>query len=440
MSRKKRPEGTRRPNGTSTVYYSEYDGKWHGRVTMGVKDDGRPDRRHVKRATEAEAIKAVQELEAKRSTGDVTRPGTPWKVEKWLTHWLDTIATPSITPNAASAYRYAVNKWLIPGIGGHRLDRLQPEHLEALYAKMLAAGKAPGYAHQVHRTIKTALNVAHARGRITRNPAELAKAPKLAEDEIVPFTVDEARKILRAARDGRNGVRYSLALTLGLRKGETLGLKWSRIDLDNGVLRTPKQIQRHRWQHGCDDPHECGARLHKTKPCKPDCTVHRRKPCPPVCAPNCAKHASACPQRHSGGLREVDVKSRAGRRGVGIPKPLLRDLVEHKARQDAERRRAGSVWQEGGWVFTQPTGRPVDPRADHDEWKALLDHAGVREARLHDARHTAATMLLVLGVPPRAVMEIMGWSQLSMTARYQHVSAELVASIANQMEGLFWKD
>jgi integrase len=83
-------------------------------------------------------------------------------------------------------------------------------------------------------------------------------------------------------------------------------------------------------------------------------------------------------------------------------------------------------------------GRPIDPRADHDEWKALLKSAGVRDARLHDARHTAATMLLVLGVPTRAVMELMGWSQMSMTTRYQHIPSELVRGIAQQVETLLW--
>jgi integrase len=90
-------------------------------------------------------------------------------------------------------------------------------------------------------------------------------------------------------------------------------------------------------------------------------------------------------------------------------------------------------------VFPQPTGRPTDPRADYEDWRILLREAGVRPARLHDARHTAATMLLVLKVPNRAVMDVMGWSDASMTGRYQHVPAEVLTSIAEQMGGLLWK-
>ena len=133
------------------------------------------------------------------------------------------------------------------------------------------------------------------------------------------------------------------------------------------------------------------------------------------------------------------MKSRAGRRAVGIPAPLVEALRQHREAQRKEREIAGQLWVEGDWVFAQQNGRPIDPRADHDAWKALLKEAGVRDARLHDARHTAATMLLVLGVPTRAVMEVMGWSQMAMTTRYQHLAPELIGGIASQVAGLLWK-
>lgn len=426
---------TRKPNGRSSIYLGS-DGYWHGRVTVGVRDDGKPDRRHVTAKSEALVTRKVRELEKQRDSGRVRRTGG-WTVEGWLTHWVEEIARPAVRPTTLVGYRAAVYKHLIPKVGAHRLDTLKPEHLEKLYSLMTATGSAPGTAHQAHRTVKTALNEALRRGHITLNPAQLAKAPRVEEEEIEPFTVEEARRLLAAAAERRNGVRFAIALSLGLRKGEALGLKWHRLDLDSGLLRTPKQLQRHKWQHGCTDPHACGARLHKTEPCPTNCQRHT-KPCPPPCPPNCVRHASGCPLRHSGGLVEVDVKSRAGKRTVGIPDPLLRALREHKKTQDKEREQAAELWQEGDWVFTQPNGRPIDPRADHDEWKALLKSAGVRDARLHDARHTAATMLLVLGVPTRAVMELMGWSQMSMTTRYQHIPSELVRGIAQQVETLLW--
>ncbi|WBB95281.1 site-specific integrase [Solwaraspora sp. WMMA2080] len=427
----------RKPNGASSIYKGT-DGYWHGRVTVGVKDNGRPDRRHVSAKTEAEVTRKVRALERERDNGTVRKTGQRWTVEKWLTHWVETIAAPSVRETTMVGYRAAVYKHLIPGIGAHRLNRLEPEHLEKLYAKMIRTGSAPGTAHQAHRTVKTALNVALRRGHVARNVAQLAKAPRLDEQEIEPFTVKEAQRILTAAANRRNGVRFALALALGLRKGEALGLKWRRIDLDRGLLRTPRQLQRHKWQHGCDDPHACGQLRHKVDPCPPDCRRHKQ-PCPPPCPAGCTRHASSCPKRHGGGLKEVDVKSRAGRRAVGIPRPLLDALRQHKAMQEKEREVAAQLWQEGGWVFAQPNGRPIDPRADHESWKALLREANVRDARLHDARHTAATILLVLGVPTRAVMEVMGWSQMAMTTRYQHLAPGVVSGIADQVAGLLWE-
>lgn len=82
-------------------------------------------------------------------------------------------------------------------------------------------------------------------------------------------------------------------------------------------------------------------------------------------------------------------------------------------------------------------GDPVHPRVDHDTWKSLLNSVGVRDARLHDARHTAATSLL-LKVPDRAVMDIMGWAQVTMTKRYQHITTELTTMIADQVGSLYW--
>ena len=114
-------------------------------------------------------------------------------------------------------------------------------------------------------------------------------------------------------------------------------------------------------------------------------------------------------------------------------------LIQHRDAQAGEREHAGTVWQEGGWMFAQPNGRPLDPRRDLQDWKDLLADAGVREARLHDARHTAATVLLLLGVPERAVMEFMGWSNSAMAKRYQHVTAVLRQDIARRLDGFLWR-
>jgi integrase len=100
--------------------------------------------------------------------------------------------------------------------------------------------------------------------------------------------------------------------------------------------------------------------------------------------------------------------------------------------------RAANLWKEGDWVFASPTGRPLNPNSDYHAWKALLRRAGVRDGRLHDARHTAATVLLVLGVPERAVMGIIGWSTTATAARYQRVTDPIRRDVARRVGGLVW--
>ncbi|WP_431894639.1 tyrosine-type recombinase/integrase [Nonomuraea sp. bgisy101] len=401
--------GKRKPNGASSIYFGK-DGKWHGRVTVGVKDDGKPDRRHIERKTEAEVIKAVRELERQRDGGNVRKAGQRWTVEKWLNHWIENIAVPpAIRESTHSGYKVDVTKHLIPGIGAHRLDKLQPEHLEKLYAKMQRSGSSAGTAHHVHRTIRAALNEAVRRGHLSKNPATLAKAPVLSDEEIEPYDVDEIRRLLKAAEElPRNSARWGIALALGLRQGEALGLRWENVDLDKGTLRVRRSRQRPKYAHGCGD-----------KPCG-------RKP-------------GFCPKREQINQATADTKSKAGRRTIGLPDELVDLLRKHKAEQDKDREAARQLWQEGGWVFTTATGQPVSPYSDYHEWKALLKAAGLRDGRLHDARHTAATVLLILGVPERTVMSIMGWSTSGMAARYQHVTDGIRQNVARQVGGLIWE-
>lgn len=434
MARKKRAEGTRAPNGASSIYLGK-DGKWHGRVTMGVRDDGSPDRRHVERKTEAEVIRAVRALERERDSGKARKAGSgKWTVEKWLLHWFEHTVQPNVRYKTWKYYSTGIHNYLIPGLGAHRLEKLEAEHVERFYAKLRKSGLKQFTLLQIHRTLRAALNEAEKRERITRNPIRVIRTPQITETEIEPLTVEDAQSILLLARERRNGVRWAIALALGLRQGEALGLKWPDITTEwhhgcpekdacgsapvdcpvaflTGTLTVRRALQRQTWQHGCAPEAPCGR-----------------------------KRGAECPNRHSGGLVIVEPKSRAGRRVVSLPSPLAHALIDHRAAQAAERAHAANLWQDNGWVFAQPTGKPIDTRADHGEWKELLAAAGVREARLHDARHTAATFLLVLGVSDRAAMDVMGWSKADMAKRYMHVPDEVRRQIAKMVGSLLWAD
>jgi integrase len=416
-----REKKTRTANGRSSIFYSEHDNTWHGYVTVGVTDNGKPDRRHVRGKTQAAVSKKVRDLERRRDEGKVRKPGQTWTVEQWLNHWLNTIiAHPTITQNAWDAYDSAIRVHLIPGIGAHRIDKLQAEHLERLYRKMMTQGRAPSRpgektkpvkpatAHQAHRTIRAALNEAVRRGHINGNPALLARAPKVVEEEIEPYSVDEIKRLLDASQTRRNSARWAIALALGLRQGEALGLRWSDIDEATCALTVRRNRLRQKWKHGCLTP--CGH-----------------------------KHGGHCPQRIP--LREETgaTKSKAGTRIIGLPNELVTLLQRHRAEQDREQATAAELWHDTGYVFTTPTGQPLNLRTDHREWKLLITRAGVAERRLHDARHTAATVLLLLGVAERTVMGVMGWSNTAMAARYQHITATIRRDVAQRVGGLLWE-
>ena len=177
--------------------------------------------------SEATVRNKVRDLENERDEGRVRKTGEGWTVESWLNHWLtNVIDPPSVTENAWEAYEVACRVHLIPGLASHRLqrthagNRLEPEHLEKLYRKMLAAGSSAGRVHQVHRTIRTALNEAKRKKIITDNPAELARAPKVEPEEVEPYNVDEVQRILETADRKRNSARWAIALALAYVKAK----------------------------------------------------------------------------------------------------------------------------------------------------------------------------------------------------------------------------
>jgi integrase len=402
----------RQANGRSTVYLGK-DGYWHGRVTVGLRDDGSPDRRHTMNKSKAKVIKAVRELETARESGSVHRAGESWTVEQWLTHWLENLAAPFVKVNTLAGYRVAVNHHLIPGLGKHKITALKPEHLERLYLRIVKTRTKsgtltkPATAHHVHRTLRTALNEAVRRGYLPRNPALLAKTPRIEENEVEPYTVEEIRRLFQTALRTRNGARWAIALALGLRQGEALGLQWSDLDFDTQTITIRRARLRPKYEHGCHG--HCGR-----------------------------KYPGYCPQRVPVRDETDTTKSRAGRREVGLPDALCLLLHEHRDKQNEERQRAGQLWQDGDWLFATETGSAINPRTDWSGWKRLLQDAGVRDGRLHDARHTAATVLLLLGVSERTIMGVMGWSNPAMAHRYAHMIEPIRKDVADRVGGLLW--
>ena len=385
--RRRTAGNNKRASGESSIYRDE-DGRWHGFVSMGKKENGRRDRRHVSGAKRADVVAKVRAIEAKRDAGVIDAAGRAPTVGEWLDHWLDNIAARKVRARTLESYRSTVRLHLRPGIGHHRLDRLQPEHLERLYGALSDKGLSPASILRAHRVLSRALRVASQRAKVARNVATLVDPPTVKRPETaLPLSAQEARKVMAAAQTHRNAARWTVALAVGLRQSEALALRWSDVDLDNGTLSVRRGLHRISGQ----------------------------------------------------GLVYEEPKADRSRRNLALPAQLVDALKAQRAAQLEERIAAGPLWEDHDLVFAQPNGRPIERKSDWRAWKALLRQAGVREVRLHDGRHTAATLLLSEGVHPRVVMEVLGHAQMRTTTdTYSHVMPALGRDAADRMGQALW--
>lgn len=196
-------------------------------------------------------------------------------------------------------------------------------------------------------------------------------APRVQPRELQPWNLDQTVIFLEASRQDPLYAAFVVAVTLGLRRGEILGLRWQDIDLERRTLTVRNQIQR------------------VQKELYADSTKNRRT------------------------------------RVIPIPLMCVAPLRWQRLRQAAQREAAGTAWQQNDYVFTTRTGRPVEPRNISRSFERIADGAGLPRVRLHDARHGCATLLFAAGVPARVVMEILGHSQIAVTMNiYTHVSEE----------------
>lgn len=283
----------RAPDETTPSIYKGYDGLWHARVAMRIKVDGSTERKHVRRKDRGELVKVVRGLERSRDNGSYSGTEDDPTLAQWIGHWLSAILPMSARPKTLATYCSQMERHLLPALGHYRLSELRPEHLGSLYLALQRDGASVPTVRAVHRVLRSALNEANKRRRLPHNPAQVARPPRLVEKEIESLTVDECRRVLATAAGRRNGARWSIALSLGLRQGEALGLLWSDLDLDDGTPTVRRSAQRVNWRHGCplgSDGPTCGR-----------------------------KRAGSCPRRRDGGLVLVEPKTKASRRTIVLP-------------------------------------------------------------------------------------------------------------------------
>ncbi|MFE9013773.1 tyrosine-type recombinase/integrase [Streptomyces cyaneofuscatus] len=369
----------RNPNGAGTITKRK-DGRFQCAVYV-LQPDGTRARKFAYGKTWAECDTKRRELLAKVDNG-IPVPTRSARLAEWLPYWLENVIRPRRKLSTYDKYEAHVRLYLVPMLGSKRLESFGAADVRRFLVRLEQKTTA-ATAKESHRVLRTALTAACREELIARNVAALVEPPRAKSRELSPWTLGETLDFLAASRKDPLYAAFVLAIAMGLRRGEIVGLRWVDVDLDKRVLYVRQQTQRRR-----------------------------------------------------GVLYDDDPKGRR-RRAVPLPAMCIAPLRWHRMRQVDVKKRAGESWEERGYVFATRTGRPVEPRNIYRSFTRVAESAGLRVIRLHDARHGCATLLTAAGVAPRVVMEILGHSQISITMDvYTHVVQDTQREAISHMDRL----
>jgi integrase len=338
--------------------------------------------------TQREATAAMRTAMRATETGTV-EPGEVPTVAAYIDEWLARRRA-SLRLSTWESYRDVLEGRVVPRLGALRLDRVTATHVAEMLVDLTehggrAARRGPGLSAKSVKYTLSVLNFvlkdATKRGVIARNPAEHVDRPRVTKQEMRWWSADEARAFLEAAAGDRYVALWTLALTTGMRRGELLGLKWPDIDLEAGRLAVRRTLVTVAYQ-----------------------------------------------------IRWSEPKTAASRRVVALDPGTVAALRAHRARQLEERLAVGSGYLDQELVFAAVAGEPLHPDTVTKHFDRLVARAGVPRIRLHDTRHTAATLMLEAGVPLKAVTERLGHSSTQITSDlYQHVGETMQEEAAAKL-------
>jgi integrase len=387
---KKKRSTKRRGRGKDSVYQRKSDGRWIVEIRDGHKPSGKPNIIYLTAKTKQAVLKKRDD--AKVQLGRGLPPGNEKQtVSTYLTAWLQYKVKPSKRTTTYEGYESICRVHIIPSIGRKPIAKLTAMDVQAMMSTMLEGGTSPTTVKNARGVLRKALNDAMRDELIWRNVVTLTDMPTQRTYHAKPLTADEAAKFLSAARGHRLEALWLLLPAIGLREGEAFGLRWSDINLEHGELAVRHQIQR---------------------------TGRPNRP------------------------HFEDLKTERSRRPVPLPPQLVASLRAHRARQQEEIMLAGSRWgidaRGEEWrdlVFCTTIGTPLDPSNILKQYREVLAAADIDpNRRIHDLRHTCATMLARLGVHPREAQEILRHSQIQTTlAIYTHVSSEGIRSAVDRL-------
>ena len=349
---------------------------------------GKPRYRcHAAGAARSEAEKLLAEIVKRVHDGDYRSPDKITVADYLLHRWLPSKRT-RVKPSTANSYERNIRLHINPNIGAIPLQRLQPEDLDELYVQLLTEGKRNGgggglsakSVRNVHATLQSALSDAARKGTVARNVADTADPPSISRSgrSISVWTGDQLRRFLDAMADHELYPLYLLAATTGMRRGELAGLPWHNVDLEAARLTINQQIVSVQYQ-----------------------------------------------------LIESDLKTPTSRRNIDLDPRTVAELRRHRRSQLEERMATGHRGDDG-YVFAKPDGSPIHPDLISQTFERAVAKLDVPRIRLHDLRHTHATILLQQNVHPKVVSERLGHSSVAFTMTvYQHVMPGLQAQAAS---------
>jgi integrase len=389
----------RRSSGTGTIS-QRADGLWIGKVEL-PRDPRTGERR---RKTVAGKTRNIVEVKIDKLRLDLRQhgdlPTATMPLSKWMDYWMNNID--QSRPKTRAGYWSKIETYIKPAIGRIRIEQLTPTDVRKLEHFIVRdKGLSSTTALQTYSILAKSLKDAQREGRVVRNVARLVNPPRKAVRKSTVLTSTEAIQLLTTISEDRLGSRWAAALLTGARQGELLGLEIDRV---GDFLELSWQLQRIALRNGKLD------------------------------APADWEH------RHlTGALYLSRPKSRAGWRMVPVA-PVLRPVLEARLQAArAEPNPFGLVWtadpkKSRSTHELQPLdGMPIDPSKDSKDWHAVLARAGVPDVRLHDARHTAVTLLYDLDIPEVVIQQIVGQSTVAVTRGYRHASQQPAVEALNQL-------
>jgi len=368
----------KRGHGEGSIYLRP-DGRWSATITVGYSETGKRLRKTVYGPTKKAVTEELTRLQGQKLDG-MLKAVSKLSVAEFMQKWLDTSASLRVRRTTLNGYRQNVRLHIVPTIGAIKLDKLGPEHVLGIYAKMQAAGKSPRLQQLVHTILRRALSVAMKWGLLSRNVCDMVDRPAATRHEANFLDAADAGKFLRAAKGDRLEALYVLAITAGLRQGELLGLEWPDIDFAGNTLTVRRSLNSLKDEFWTEEP-----------------------------------------------------KTDRSRRRVALPAMAMEALHDHRRRMLAEGR-AGDAR-----VFSMEDGSPI--KRDwilKRSFRPLLKAAKLPEIRFHDLRHTSASLLFAQNVNPKIVQERLGHSSITMTMDiYSHAIPSMQADAAGKFDEMF---